>query len=462
MSRAGGDPLAADRLPELPAEQIMVFEAPPDPPAGPVRDALADAGSARVDRAVALMDVAITGYNDRLVAVVEARMRGPKARKGTRFWNQSPDGVKSVFFRGESGSSAHKSVVDGSTTGVEFKALDASYVLPQRIVDELADVVRPVCLRIVADATSNVARSLKRPNTGLAAFDWADINATVADAVKRLLEVNERHARDIRGEILRADSSADSLDQAIDRVMEATRRGGRWLLLAGRTLATALTGDAALAAARALGVTHTQWLSRRDDHVRESHVVADGQVRPVGSKFHVGDFGLRFPADPEVLPEGGREVYGCRCSLIFHKPSPQRAKAVALAERGTPVAARRLLNATRDTGGGGLVLGAPELGAGMSIPAVRVPGDVVGYRVLSAQSPVTPGQQISWPGPLALALAPPVATGAAVLAVAIAAGTVVGVANGAAVLPSGTTLSVASVSSGQVVATPVVSPVAVA
>lgn len=462
MSRAGGDPLAADELPELPAEQLMVFEAPPDPPVGPVRDALADAGSARVDAAVALMSEAITGYNERLEAVVRARMTGPKARKGTRFWDPSPVGVKSEFIRGVSDSSAHISVIDAPTTGVEFKALDASYVLPQRVVDELADTVRPVCLRIVADATSNVARSLKRPNTGLAAFDWADINATVADVVGRLLDVNERHARDIRGEILRADSSAADLDAAIERVMEATRRGGRWLLLAGRTLATALTGDAALGAAKALGVTHTQWLTRRDDRVRETHQVTDGQVRPVGTKFRVGDFGLRFPADPEVLPEGGREVYGCRCSLLFAPPSPQRAKAVALADRGTPVAARRLLHATAGDTGADLVLGAPELGAGMSIPAVRVPRDVVGYRVLSAQSPVAPGQQIAWPGPLALALTPPVAAGVAVLAVAIAAGTVVGVANGAAVLPSGMTLSVASVSSGQVVATPVVSPVTAA
>lgn len=446
MSSAARDPLAADELPELPAEQLMVFEAPPDPPPGPVRDAMADAGSARVDRAVALMDTAITGYNERLEAVVEARMRGPRARRGTRFW--SPDGVKSVLGQGVDGTSAHK-----TPAGVELKALDASYVLPERTVDELAKVARPVCLRIVADATSNVAKSLKRPNTGLAAFDWADINATVDDAVKRLLEVNERHARDIRGEILRADSSADSLDQAIDRVMEATRRGGRWLLLAGRTLATALTGDAALAAARALGVTHTQWLTRHDDRVRETHREADGQIRPVGTKFRVGDFGLRFPADPEVLPEGAREVYGCRCSLLFAPPSGQRGKAIELVAHGTPLAARRL-SAYEATAGGPLVLGSPELGAGLSIPEVRLPADAVGYRTLSAESPVTPGQQISWPGPLTLALAPPVAAGVAVLAVALTAGTAVGVANGAVVLPSGATLSVVSVSSGQVVATP--------
>jgi hypothetical protein len=789
MSRAGGDPLAADALPALAAQAAMVSEALPDPAPGPVRSALADDGAARIDRAVALMDAAISGYNDRLEAVVEARMRGPKARKGTRFWS---DGVKSVSGRGEAGSYAHRT---------EVKALDAGYVLPERIVTEVVDAVRPVGLRIVADASAAVAKSLGRPNTGLAALDWSAISGAVDSVVGRMLEVNERHAVDIRREILGADSTAENLTEAIDRVMEATRRGGRWLLINGRTLATALAGDAALGAAKALGVTHTQWLcvagdteiwaqgavnvarrwnaegllristaqgssagsrlavtpdhpmltqrgwilarelhpgdhlirsafierdagsnphvkhqpakiseafssanpalagermvsvsvdldghwcrsyvdvvpihseladrlqppvseprahqflalsdldleglfhdgavddmlvglrstdvengqsrtpsggglwqfasdtveacgrfvspgdplsfsestdhgdlgvesladgagrlsrsvsgndavlvqdspapaeslrgarlserfgsireataggvahgeqdsgsaqttsdgfsasthgggdflggltglvaadeivniefdptpshvydlqtvtgwfvangyvihnSRRDDRVRHTHVEADGQIRPVGTKFRVGEFALRFPADPLVLPEGGREVFGCRCSLLFSRPAPDKARAVSLAQRGTPKAATRLLRASIPRTDGPLVVSAPELGEPMAIPEVSVPADVVGYRVLGGEVDVSPGQQLSWPGALALALAPPVAVGAAVLAVTVPAGTLVGVSGGALVLAAGAVLAVASISSGQVVATPVI------
>ena len=442
MSRAGGDPLAADALPALLAQSAMVSEALPDPEPGPVRSALADDGAARIDRAVALMDTAITAYNDRLEAVVEARMRGPKARKGTRFWS---DGVKSVSGQGVPDSYRHRT---------EVKALDASYVLPERMVTEVADAVRPVGLRIVADASAAVAKSLGRPNTGLAALDWASISGAVDSVVQRMLEVNERHAVDIRREILGADSTEGSLTVEIDRVMEATKRGGRWLLLNWRTLATALAGDAALGAAKALGVTHTQWLSRRDDRVRHTHVEADGQVRPVGEKFRVGEFDLRFPADPLVLPAGAREVFGCRCSLIFSRPAPDKARAVGLAQRGTPKAARRLLNLT-PRADGPLVASAPELGAPMAIPEVAVPADVVAYRVLDSGVAVTPGQQLSWPGALALALAPPVAAGAAVLAVTVPAGMLVGVSGGALVLAAGVVLAVAAVSAGQIVATPV-------
>jgi hypothetical protein len=72
--------------------------------------------------------------------------------------------------------------------------------------------------------------------------------------------------------------------------------------------------------------------------------------------------------------------------------------------------------------------------------------------------PVEPGQQLSWPGALALALAPPAVAGATVLAVAIPAGMAVGVLGGAVILTAGVTLAVASVSAGQVVAQPVVAP----
>jgi hypothetical protein len=283
----------------------MVHEALPDPPHGEIRDKLADDGAARVDRAVELMESVIKSYNERVAGVVEARLRGPKARKHTRFWS---DQVKVGVEVSQGGG---LDSLTGQGAGLEYKTLDATYILPERTVDEIGKAVRPVGLRIVADAAGGVAKSLGRPNVGLAAFDRATVEAAVDSAVAAMADVAERHARDIRREILAADSSAESLDQVIDRILEAQRRGGNWLLMYGRTLATALAGDAALAAARAMGVTHTQWLSKRDPRVRETHRTADGQVRPVDGKFQVGAFRLRFPADPAVLPEGIREVANC-------------------------------------------------------------------------------------------------------------------------------------------------------
>lgn len=455
MSSAARDLLGADELSPLPAAQAMVHEAPPDPPSGPIRDGLAEDAAARVDRAVALMDAAVDGYNQRLAGVVEARMRGPKARKGTRFWQQPQakalvdahlghDRVNPEFFRGETDSPAH-------IRGVEIKALDATYVIPDKTVAEISDAVRPVGLRIVADAASATAKSLGRPNTSLAAFDWSAVEAAVDSAVQQMLGAAARQATEVRRVLLDADSTAADLDEAIDRVAEAVRRGGNWLKIYGRTLATALAGDAALAAARALGVTHCQWISRRDDHVRPTHRIADGQERPIGSKYQVGAFRLRHPGDPEVLPEGIGEVANCRCGLIPAQPPPERAKAVGLVEHGTPGPARQLL-ATRPMGA--MTNEDPQIG-GPSVPEVSVPADVVAYRRMDGEVPVEPGQRISWPGTLTLALAPSAAVVVGGLAVAIPAGATVGVVNGAVVLPAGASLAVTSVTQGQVVATPV-------
>lgn len=485
MSSAESDtPRSADDLPELSAAQVMIGEAAPDPPPGPVREQMAERAGRRSDHAVSLMERAVDSYIERLTGVVEARMRGPKARKGTRWWADTATKV------GASGVTPKENAV---SLEVETKALDGSYILPERVItDELADAIRPVGLRIVADAAASVVRGLERPNMGLATYDRGALEQAVDSVVGRMLEVNERHARDVRREILGADATAESLDEAIDRVMEATKRGGRWLLLNGRTLATALAGDAALAAAKALGVTHAQWLSRRDLRVRGTHVVADGQVRAVGEKFDVGGFKLRFPADPFVLPEGAEEVYNCRCGLIFHQPDPARDKAIRLARQGTPAPAQALLETGHERRGatirtvepsperGGrtlsedtptlgrsprvaiegvpgtirIVEGVPGLGAPVSVPQVTIPRDVAAYRRLDTGLPVTPGQRISWPGPLPLALAPPAGGGLA-LVVVLAAGAEVGVSAGAVILPAGTQLDVLAVGADQVVARPV-------
>ncbi|MGH3988616.1 MAG: hypothetical protein ACRDTZ_15090, partial [Pseudonocardiaceae bacterium] len=182
MSSAARDPRPADDLPPLPVATAAVSEAPPDPPPGPERDALADEATAGIERAVAAMEAVLTAYNDRMTGLVAARMRSPKTRRGTRWWTPEPAGGVATKAR------------------VELKALDPGYVLPQRVAeDELREALRPVGLRIVTDSAADVARRLGHsPGVGLSAFSWDAVSDTVDDAVGRMLEVNARHARDVR------------------------------------------------------------------------------------------------------------------------------------------------------------------------------------------------------------------------------------------------------------------------
>lgn len=424
----GSSPLGGDDLPSLDQLALTVREAAPNPPPGPARDALAAVTDARARRAEEAMIVPLQAYLERAIGVVRARLKGPKARKGTKWWD------------GHVGER------------VEVKALDPGYVLPDKITDELREQLPTAALSIATEsATETAARLTSGDEPDLAALDDDEIASAVEQAVKRILGVADRHARELRAAILEADRDADSLDDVFDRIEEAHRRGGNWVLLSGRTLANALANDAAYRQALRMDVTHAQWISRRDARVRRTHVHTDGQVRRLGDRFRVGKFLLRFPGDPADLPASWGEVAGCRCGLLFRKPDQDIRRRLGRAfdaerDPGAPTDAldtlRQALRAAQaEPNGPEIIATPPDLGLPPVAALVRLGRDIVGYRVLAGPVDAAPGQVVTAPSALVLALAPVAAT-ATTLAVLIPAGAVVGVAGGAVIVPQGAPLEV--------------------
>lgn len=217
------------------------MEASPDPPQGPIRDAaaaLAEQQAQDTDRAVAL---ALAAYLDRIHGVTRSRMRGPTARRGTRWWQ------------------------DGSgAPPPNPKAVDATYVVPAKLVGKIDSALRPVMQRVAAEVAAETAKRLGVDgDIGKAepfAVDEAELRRAVDEAMRILDGVATRYAEVIRAEVLAADTDADTLERVLERIDEAYRKGGGRLLMAGRTVGTALRHDVALSQARALGVTHSQWL----------------------------------------------------------------------------------------------------------------------------------------------------------------------------------------------------------
>lgn len=439
MSSAARIP-SGDDLPPLPAAAAQVGEAPPDPPPGPERDRAALLADARLRGWEQQMTAVLEDYLDRVGGVIGARMRSPRTRKGTRWWRTTTNDPNTV----------------GTAVEVKARPLDAAYVLTDTLVGEVADAVGPVALRVVSESVADTAAQLGHPDVGLAAFDEAAVAAAVDSAIAAMVGVAGRHAAEIRNTILDADASAADLDELLGRVEAAHRRGGNWLLLYGRTLAVALAADAALAAARALGVTHVQWLSRRDARVRTTHRAADGQVRAIGDQFRVGNHRLRFPADPSGLPETWPEVAGCRCSLLFAAPDPARQKLtrVAHADPGGRGAARLMDASVRADPGAGSVVTPDGLGLPTLAPLVTVPAAVAAYRVLDTPLPVVPGQQVRWPTVVTAALTAPVVLTAATMVVALPAGARVAAAGGQVVFPAGVAFTVLEATDQGVVVTP--------
>jgi hypothetical protein len=415
---------------------------------------------ARARRDEAAMETAVRGWLEMIEGVTSARLGSPRARRGTKYWTPGPR--EEVEYK-----------ADGTR---EYKALDGDYVVPSDRVEQLADAVRPVAMRVTRDAAHGIADRLGIPGAvydpdddddpgdpdggGMFAFDISELDRAVEDAVAEMLGVGEGHARMLREAITGADADAASLDEVLDAVAAAQRRGGAWLLLRGRTLANALRNRSELDTARAAGVTHTQWLSRRDARVRHTHVLADGQVRPVGDGFAVGAYSLEFPGDPSDLPASAGEVYGCRCGLIMAWPDERTRRALreveeaaADTEYSANLAAQRLhFAATRP---GVDLLDAIDAGSG-PWPVSVLDEPVVGYRVLGPGPVMAPGQVMTFAAPVVLALkAPAEVAGATVLGVSLPAGQVVAAGPGAVALPAGTALSVSGATDAAVVAVPV-------
>ena len=375
---------------------------------------------------------AVDAYLTRVAAVVAARLRGPKARKGTRHWTPAQK---------------------HSPAGRETKALDTEHVVPDSLIAEIIDTTRPVALRVARDAAADAATragadvpDVSANADGMFAVDEELLADLVDEVLEDLLGDAARYAEGLRKAILTGEDDGLDIDGLLDRVEQAATRGGKWLRLNARTIGTALAGKAALEQARALGVTYTQWISRRDGNVRKSHVIADGQVRLVGEKFKVGRHRLEYPGDPSGLPGTAEEVHNCRCSLLLGESGGDDAAALttisAAAEDGPGAAGvvgmlAAAVAAREFVGGPTGIPALPALAA-----AVTTPVDVVGWRVMSLALSVVPGQQLELPAGTVLGLAPPSEPDATTLAVLVPAGTPVGVTGGALVLPAPATVLV--------------------
>lgn len=388
----------------------------------PERGELADRAMARADAARAAFAAVVEPYLARVAGVTTKRLEGPRARKSTRWWTET----KSTGY-------------DIAPSGSEYKTLDADYVLPDSLVRELENPVRDVAMRVALDSAKTTMRALT-PGSRVDnpfSIDSTAVQDAVEEAVMAIMGMAARHAGDVRKAILEADASADSLDEVLDRVEKAQRRGGAWLLMSGQTLANALVNEAALAQARALGSTHKQWLSRKDERVRPTHRIADGQIHRLDDTFHVGQFDLRFPADPADLPESFPEVAGCRCGMLFSRPDPRDlAVARELAGQmrpGSPTeAGRRLIRARVDT---------PAVPQALTEP-------VAVYRAVDTTEPFEPGARLDPSSVTYWSLVAPTASeaAAAVLALAIPTGATVAVVGDVLSVAAGASAVFSSVS----------------
>lgn len=124
----------------------------------------------------------------------------------------------------------------------------------------------------------------------------------------------------------------ESIPKIAKRLQTVTNMDKRAAIRNARTATNAARQaghDASYERANEMGIdVQRMWIAALDDRTRQEHRELDGQVRPVGEPFKVGEYEIMRPCDPAAEPE---MVYNCRCTTIAYNPKMN----ITLADRNT-------------------------------------------------------------------------------------------------------------------------------
>jgi len=156
-------------------------------------------------------------------------------------------------------------------------------------------------------------------SAGVGEVDFDVLNPLVLEAVRKRVaffskRINEETARALTEQIRQALQEGEDILRIAERIEDVYDQaiGFRSLRIA-RTEVISASNRGALAAYEAGGAQSKQWVTAGDEHVRETHQAAEGQVVGLNQKFIVGEALLDHPGDPSGPPE---EIINCRCTIV--------------------------------------------------------------------------------------------------------------------------------------------------
>ena len=203
------------------------------------------------------------------------------------------------------------------------------YGIGMRKVYTLADV-ETLIVDSAAEATE-IARSrattfhtrtvLQRAAEALAELGIVDVDIDVlSPAVQRYLaEKTQAFAGNwpatvtsrLRAQLTEGIRAGETINELQERVRTTMRVESSRALTVARTEATPAFNFGSEVAYAEAGVASREWLTAQDEHVRDTHARADGQVQPIGTPFNVGNESLDYPGDPGGTPGN---IINCRCT----------------------------------------------------------------------------------------------------------------------------------------------------
>jgi SPP1 gp7 family putative phage head morphogenesis protein len=137
-----------------------------------------------------------------------------------------------------------------------------------------------------------------------------NVSMKLGELTRKIVRIDDTVEQQLRTSLVEGLHAGEGVSQLIKRiedVMDASRARAA-------TIARTETGNAftsgRVEGMRQAGISKQEWLTARDQFVRDSHQPLDGQVRALDEAF---DNGLRYPCDSSGPPE---EVINCRCTVV--------------------------------------------------------------------------------------------------------------------------------------------------
>ncbi|QFG13238.1 portal and MuF-like fusion protein [Streptomyces phage Gilgamesh] len=238
------------------------------------------------------VQAALAALLARQAGVIAARLRAPKIRKGTRFWE--PDD-------------------ENDTRGGDASIDEDRVVHASRWAEETTNTIAP----ILQPAAAATARRLGQALAGVATVPPAAVAPALVtamyagEAMTSLLDDLAEELRSLQAQP--DDITLEDLEHAVTRFYE--RAGTEWAARVAETCAVSTINGAADAAAESAGpgVVRT-WITRQDDRVRPAHRALQGKTLPVGTLYEINGAQLRYPGDP-FAPIA--LTINCRCRLHY-------------------------------------------------------------------------------------------------------------------------------------------------
>lgn len=159
----------------------------------------------------------------------------------------------------------------------------------------------------MADTNSSIDFNLFEPN----------ILRAVEQRLNGLEKINDSTAQLLQDELKQAFENGESIDDVSKRIdkIYGYSRDFRSKRIA-QTEIIGATNDGQVRAYREAGVKQKEWITSRDEHVRDSHKEAEGQVVDLDQSFVTGlGSHLQYPGDRSSGADAS-DIINCRCTVL--------------------------------------------------------------------------------------------------------------------------------------------------